>query len=60
MAKYVNKANGVLKHKLYEKRMHGQFSRSLDEKLVDKEQSYRWLRFGDIKGETGSTVVAAE
>jgi hypothetical protein len=28
--------------------------------LVDKEQSYRWLRFGDIKGETGSTVVAAE
>jgi hypothetical protein len=27
---------------------------------VDKEQSYRWLNFGDIKGETGSTVVAAQ
>jgi hypothetical protein len=26
---------------------------------VDKEQSYRWLKFGDIKGETESTIVAA-
>jgi hypothetical protein len=43
-----------------EKRMHGQFPHSLDEKLVDKEQSYRCLKFGDIKGETGSTVVAAQ
>jgi hypothetical protein len=32
--------------------MHGQ--------LVDKEQSYRWLKFGDIKGETKSTIVAAQ
>jgi hypothetical protein len=40
--------------------MHGQFPRSLDEKLVDKEQSYRWLKFGDIKGETGSTTVAVQ
>jgi hypothetical protein len=40
--------------------MHGQFPRSLDEKLVDKEQSYRWLKFGDIKGETESKVEAAQ
>jgi hypothetical protein len=32
----------------------------LDEKLVDKEQSYRWMKFGDIKGETESTIVAAQ
>jgi hypothetical protein len=38
--------------------MHGQFPHSLDEKLVDKEESYRWLKFGDIKGETESTIVA--
>jgi hypothetical protein len=25
---------------------------------VDKEQSYRWLKFGDIKGETESITVA--
>jgi hypothetical protein len=43
-----------------EKKMHGQFPRSLDEKLVDKEQSYRWLKFGDIKRKPESTIVAAQ
>ena len=42
------------------KRMHGQLPRILDEKLVDIEQSYRWLKSGDIKGETESTIVAAQ
>ena len=42
------------------KRMHGQLPRNLDEKLVDIEQSYRWLKSGDIKGETESTIVAAQ
>jgi len=40
------------------RRMHGQFPRNLDEELVDIEQSYRWLKSGDIKGETESTIVA--
>ena len=40
------------------KRMHGQLPRNLDEELVDIEQSYRWLKSGDIKGETESTIVA--
>jgi len=40
--------------------MHGQLPRKLDEKLVDIEQSYRWLKSGDIKGETESTIVAAQ
>jgi hypothetical protein len=31
------------------KRIHGQFPRSLDEKLVDNEQSYRWSKFGNIE-----------
>jgi hypothetical protein len=34
------------------KRMHGQFPRSLDEKLVGNEQSYQWLKFENIQGET--------
>jgi len=42
------------------KRMHGQFPRNIDEKLVDIEQSYRWLKYGDINGETESTIVAAQ
>ena len=33
---------------------------NIDEKLVDIEHSYRWLKSGDIKGETGSTIVAAQ
>ena len=33
------------------KRLRGQFPRSLGETLVDKEQPYRWLKFGNITGE---------
>jgi len=43
------------KEKWYGKRMHGQLPRNLDEKLVDIEQSFRWLKSGDIKGEIEST-----
>jgi hypothetical protein len=59
-----NQINNIItqniKGKWEEKRMQGQFPCSLDEKLVDKEQSYRWLKFGDIKGETERTIVAAQ
>ena len=27
---------------------------------MDIEQSYRWLKYGDIKRETGRTIVAAQ
>jgi protoporphyrinogen oxidase len=42
------------------KRMHGQFPCNLDKKLVDNKQSYRWLKFANIKGQTESTIVAAQ
>jgi hypothetical protein len=42
------------------KRMHGQLPHKLDEKLVNIEQSDRWLKSGDIKGETESTIMAAQ
>jgi hypothetical protein len=48
------------KEKWEGKRMPKQFPHSLDEKLVDKEQFYQWLKFGDIKGETESTMVAQD
>jgi hypothetical protein len=38
----------------------GQFPLSLDDMLVDRKQTYRWLKFGDIKGETESLIVAAQ
>ena len=40
--------------------MHGQLPSNLHEKLVDTEQSYQWLKSGDINGETESTMVAAQ
>jgi hypothetical protein len=27
---------------------------------VDTEQPYRWLKYGDVKGETESTIVVAQ
>ena len=48
------------KERWHGKRMHGQVPCNLDEKLADIEQSYRWLKSGDIKGETESTIVAAQ
>ena len=44
----------------YGKRMHRQLPCNLDEKLEGIEQSYRWLKSGDIMGETESTIVAAQ
>jgi hypothetical protein len=40
--------------------MHGQLPHNLDEKLMEIEQSYRWLKSGDIKRETASIIVAAQ
>jgi hypothetical protein len=40
--------------------MRGQFPRSLDAKLVDNEQSCRWLKCGNMKRERESTIVAAQ
>jgi len=48
------------KERWHRKRMHGQLPHNLDKKLVDIEQSYHWLKSGNIKGETESTIVAAQ
>jgi len=40
--------------------VYGQLPRNLDEKMVDIEQAYRWLKSGDIKGGTESKIVAAQ
>ena len=48
------------KERWHGNRMHGQLPRNLDENLVDIEQSYRWIKSGDIKRETGSKIVAAQ
>ena len=52
--------SGENKRRWHGKRVHVQWSRNLDEKLVNIEQSYRWLKSGDIKVETESTIVATQ
>jgi len=52
--------SGENKRKIASKRMHGQLPRNLEKKLVDIEQSHRWLKSGDIKGETGGKIVSAQ
>jgi hypothetical protein len=42
------------------RRMLEHFPHNTDEKLVDNEWSYQWQKFGDIEGETESTIVAAK
>jgi len=42
------------------KGMHGQLSCNIEEKRVEIEQSHRWLKSGDIKGETESSLVAGQ
>jgi len=49
-----------IKERWHGKRVHGQLPCNLNEKLVDIEQSYRWLKSGDMKGETESKIVAAQ
>ena len=46
--------------RLHGKKIHGQLLRNVDGKLVDIEQSNRWLKSGDIKGETESTIMVAQ
>ena len=48
------------KERWHGKWMYGQLPRNLEEKLADIEQSYRLLKSGDTKGETESTIVAAQ
>jgi len=40
--------------------MHGQLPRNLDQKQLDIELTYRWLKSSDIEGQTESTIVAAQ
>ena len=52
--------SGENKRKMAREEDAWQLPRNLDEKLVDIEQSFRWIKSGDIKGETESTIVAAQ
>ena len=40
--------------------MHGQYIRSKDTELISEEGTFLWLLRGDMKGKTGSEIIAAQ
>ena len=40
--------------------LHGQYIRRVERQLVGGEDTLLWLLMGDLKGETGSVIVAAQ
>ena len=64
LEKWKMRINDIITEKIKDrwqrKRMHGQFPLSLDEKLVDNEECYRFRKFWDVKGETESAILVAQ
>ena len=40
--------------------LHGQYIRSVDRQFIGGEDMLLWLLRGDLKGETGSEIMAAQ
>jgi hypothetical protein len=40
--------------------MYGQYIRSMERQLVGREDTLLWLSREDVKGETGSELIAAQ
>lgn len=42
------------------KPLHGQYAKKLQKETIDKQQTFRWLTAGRIKGETEALITAAQ
>jgi hypothetical protein len=51
---------GSLKKKCESKEMHSQYIGSMATQLICEEDTFLWLLRGDLKGETGSEIIAAQ
>jgi hypothetical protein len=49
-----------LKTKWESRLMYGQYIRSVDRQLIGGEDTLLWILRGDLKGENGSEIIAAE
>jgi hypothetical protein len=50
----------VLKNKLKNKVIHGQYIRNIDRQLIREEDTFLWFSKGDLNAETESEIVAAQ
>ncbi|KAF2891892.1 hypothetical protein ILUMI_14281 [Ignelater luminosus] len=58
--KIKNKILEEIKKKWVEKQMHGQYPRAVQEHLIEKKRTYKWLRKRELKGKTKSLIIAAQ
>ena len=56
----VKKLGEYVKIKWESKVLHGQYIGSVDRQLIGGEDTLLWLLRGDLKGETGSEIMAAQ
>ena len=54
------KHQAQLKQKWEQKSMHGQYPKRVNEKDVDHQMSYQWLKSGGLKSETEGFIIAAQ
>jgi hypothetical protein len=54
------KLGKVLKKKWKKKVTHGQNIRNINRQLISEENTFLWLKKGDIKTETESEILAAQ
>jgi len=57
---YILKLGNFVKIKLKGKVLHGQYSVGVDRQLIGVEDTLLWLLVGQLKGETGSEIIAAQ
>ena len=58
--KYKRDAIKVIKDRWKEKPMHGKFPKHLGKENIDKEQSFQWMKYSGLKGETEGLLAAAQ
>jgi hypothetical protein len=54
------KLGEVLKKKWKNKAMYGKYIRNIDRQLISEEDTFLWLKKGDLKAATESEIVAAQ
>lgn len=53
-------SRNIIKENWTNKKMHGQLFRDMNQLAIDKNTSFAWLKYGDLKVETESLIVAAQ
>jgi len=59
-SKHTSKIRRVLKAKMEDQVMHGQYIKTIDRQLISEGSMFLWLSRRDLKGETESEGIATQ